>query len=478
VNGGMVFILLSPFPFRAQARLQLSQLPIPPPSALPGPESIPCPPSAQVSTVARPPVRSSLPGVPLVVAASLAAALPGLAGLETIEPPLPPAPLPAAPPPAAEAPPLRPAPAAIQPQLPQSQPQLIQPAAPLARPQQPAPLQLARPAAPASSEPLRFDQSLDELVRQGVVSPAERQRIRSGATATPQQSPAHQRACSSGALSEQECNTGVVVRWRGNSDSQEPLLQRPGDPQAPLPSASELAAIGFSEGGPQPFATPLTVPVSALMAGADGNFSLSSVFAITPRPAPVAGNGNRRLLFPLIGPAAITSGFGYRLHPVLGSWLMHAGKDFAAPEGTPVVSALGGRVVSSGMAGGYGLTVEIEHDNPRRRTLYAHLSELFVKAGGRVRQGEVIGRVGSTGMSTGPHLHFELRLPQDGGWVAVDPGDLDPGPAGLGVGNDAIALLMGQLLQRLERPKLQAQAQPPLASPLQPQGTPLSASPD
>ncbi len=344
----------------------------------------------------------------------------------------------------------------------------------MASPPQPALPPLARPAAPASSQPLRFDQSLDELVRQGVVSPAERQRIRSGVTATPQQSPAHQRACTSGALSEQECSTGVVVRWRGNNGSQEPMLQRPGESEAPLPSASELAAIGFSEGGPQPLSTPLTVPVSALMAGADGSFSLASVFAITPRPAPVAGNGNRRLLFPLIGPAAISSGFGFRLHPVLGSWLMHAGKDFAAPEGTPVVSALGGRVVSSGMAGGYGLTVEIEHDNPRRRTLYAHLSELFVKAGDRVRQGEVIGRVGSTGMSTGPHLHFELRLPQDGGWVAVDPGDLDPGPAGIGAGNDAIALLMGQLLQRLERPRVQAQAS--LGTPLKPQ-SPLAAPP-
>jgi murein DD-endopeptidase MepM/ murein hydrolase activator NlpD len=427
--------------------------------------------------------------MPLVVAAFLVAALPGLAGLETIEQPLPPAPLPAPPPPASEAPPPRLAPAAIQAQPQQSQPQLIKPAAPLARPQSQGQPQLARPAAPPSSAPLRFDQSLDELVRQGVVSPAERQRIRSGATATPQQSSAHQRACSSGALSEQECNTGVVVRWRGSRDSQDPALQRPGDLQSPLPSASELAAIGFTEGGPQPLSTPLTVPVSALMVGADGTFSLSSVFAITPRPAPVAGNGNRRLLFPLIGPAAFTSGFGYRLHPVLGSWLMHAGKDFAAPEGTPVVSALGGRVLSSGMAGGYGLTVEIEHDNPKRRTLYAHLSELFVKAGDRVRQGEVIGRVGSTGMSTGPHLHFELRLPQDGGWVAVDPGDLDPGPAGLGVGNDAIALLMGQLLQRLERPQMQAQAQPTLQPPLriQPQikaptparsGTSISAPPD
>jgi murein DD-endopeptidase MepM/ murein hydrolase activator NlpD len=129
---------------------------------------------------------------------------------------------------------------------------------------------------------------------------------------------------------------------------------------------------------------------------------------------------------------------------------MHAGRDLAAPEGTPVVAALSGRVLSSGLAGGYGLAVEIEHERPRRRTLYGHLSELYVKAGERVRQGEVIGRVGSTGLSTGPHLHFELRLPGDGGWMAVDPGDLDPGKAGLG--GDAVALLMGQLLQALERP--------------------------
>ena len=394
-------------------------------------------------------------GAPLLVAASLLAAVPSLAGLETIEQPQAPAALPP-PPPVQEAAPLRPAPAASQPQ---TQPEL------------------ARPAQTITPQPLRFDQSLDELVRQGVVSPAERQRIRTGATATPQQSPAHQQACRSGAISEQECTSGVVVRWRGKNGNEGPALQRPGEPQPPLPSASELAAIGFSEGGgPQPLSTPLTVPVSALMAGADGSFSLSSVFAITPRPGPVAGNGNRRLLFPLIGPAAISSGFGFRLHPVLGSWLMHAGKDFAAPEGTPVVAALGGRVVSSGMAGGYGLTVEVEHDNPRRRTLYAHLSELFVKPGDRVRQGEVIGRVGSTGMSTGPHLHFELRLPQDGGWVAVDPGDLDPGPAGIGVGNDAVALLMGQLLQRLERPQVQAQA--PLQQPqlqLQQQRAPQAA---
>ncbi len=303
---------------------------------------------------------------------------------------------------------------------------------------------VAEPSPPVA--PLRFDQSLDELVKQGIVTPAERQRIRTGSVAPPYGSPAHQQACRSGALSEQECSSGLVVRWRGRGAE-----HSGGDSLDSGPAAWARAGLpGFGQGA---LSTPLTVPVSALLAGPGGSFSLTSVFAVTPRPAPVLGNGNRRLLFPLIGAAVATSGFGYRLHPVLGSWLMHSGKDLAAPEGTPVVAALGGRVVSSGLAGGYGLAIEIDHDNPRRRTLYGHLSELYVKDGDRVRQGEVIGRVGSTGLSTGPHLHFELRLPADGGWVAVDPGDLDPGSAG--VGSDAIALLMGQLLQRLERPQPQ-----------------------
>jgi murein DD-endopeptidase MepM/ murein hydrolase activator NlpD len=227
---------------------------------------------------------------------------------------------------------------------------------------------------------------------------------------------------------------------------------------------------------------PISVPVNALLAGVGGRFRLTDVFRLTPRPSPIGGNGNRGLLFPLIGSAVTTSTFGWRLHPVLGSWIMHSGRDLAAPEGTPVVAALSGQVVSSGDAGGYGLAIEIEHGSPLRRTLYGHLSELYVKAGDRVRQGEVIGRVGSTGLSTGPHLHFELRLPQDGGWVATDPGDMQPqgmltamGLPGLPVGTgqltagtaspDAVALLIGQLLQTLERPSGPAGVQPvPLPS--------------
>jgi len=301
--------------------------------------------------------------------------------------------------------------------------------APAAGPLRPDPTRLSG----AATAPKRFDQSLDELVRQGVVTPGERSFVRgAGAGLAPLDVGAFQQACRGGALSARECRGGIALRWgrRSNRDGNVAWGGRVGADGMPLP--------------------PLTVPVSALLAGNGGSFNLSSVFRVTPRPAPVIGNGNRRLLFPIIGSAVNTSGFGWRLHPLLGAWRLHAGEDLAAPEGTPVVAALSGRVVSSGLAGGYGLAVEVEHRRPLRRSLYGHLSELYVKAGDVVRQGEVIGRVGSTGLSTGPHLHFELRQPADGGWVALDPGDFDPGN-GL-KGTDAIALLMGQLLQSLERP--------------------------
>ncbi|MEN9540406.1 MAG: hypothetical protein RLZZ459_497 [Cyanobacteriota bacterium] len=279
-----------------------------------------------------------------------------------------------------------------------------------------------------------FDASLDELVRQGVVSPAERAALRGGSIRLPEPGALNQ-ACRSGALSRRECRGGLAVR----------LGLRQSGPQSG--DATDGSTRLGADGMPLP---PLTVPVSALLAGDGGSFNLASVFRVTPRPAPLAGNGNRRLLLPILGQAAPTSSFGWRLHPLLGIWRLHAGEDLAAPEGTPVVASLSGRVVSSGLAGGYGLAVEIEHQRPLRRTLYGHLSELYVKPGEWVRQGEVVGRVGSTGLSTGPHLHFELRVPGDGGWVAMDPGELDPGSALRG--RDAIALLMGQLLASLERP--------------------------
>jgi murein DD-endopeptidase MepM/ murein hydrolase activator NlpD len=119
---------------------------------------------------------------------------------------------------------------------------------------------------------------------------------------------------------------------------------------------------------------------------------------------------------PVIGEVEFTSGFGVRSDPFLGRPAMHTGLDFRAATGDPVRATANGKVVSSGWAGGYGRMVEIDHGNGLS-TRYGHLSEIGVKVGDAIKIGQVIGAVGSTGRSTGPHLHYETRI--DG--EAVDP---------------------------------------------------------
>jgi murein DD-endopeptidase MepM/ murein hydrolase activator NlpD len=125
--------------------------------------------------------------------------------------------------------------------------------------------------------------------------------------------------------------------------------------------------------------------------------------------------------YPLDRQYEITSPYGWRIHPITANRTLHAGIDLGAPYGTPVLAARNGRVVRSGDWGGYGKTVMLEHSNPAQRTLYAHLSSITVEVGMWVEEGTVIGYVGSTGFSTGPHLHFEVQLPDDRDWVAIDP---------------------------------------------------------
>lgn len=105
----------------------------------------------------------------------------------------------------------------------------------------------------------------------------------------------------------------------------------------------------------------------------------------------------------------VSSGFGWREHPILGYSAMHTGVDFAAQQGTPILAAGAGKVVMAGYNGGYGLFVKLEHTKDIG-TGYGHMSRLGpgIKPGVAVRQGQVIGFVGSTGMSTGPHLHYEF----------------------------------------------------------------------
>jgi murein DD-endopeptidase MepM/ murein hydrolase activator NlpD len=122
-------------------------------------------------------------------------------------------------------------------------------------------------------------------------------------------------------------------------------------------------------------------------------------------------SAQKSLLKTPVSGARLTSGFGMRRHPLLGYSKMHAGVDFGAPQGTPIRAAGSGVVQIAGRHGAYGIAVEIKHNN-KYETLYAHMSKLAagIRRGAKVNQGQIIGYVGSTGRSTGPHLHYEVRV--------------------------------------------------------------------
>ncbi|MBH8576006.1 peptidoglycan DD-metalloendopeptidase family protein [Nostocaceae cyanobacterium CENA369] len=192
-----------------------------------------------------------------------------------------------------------------------------------------------------------------------------------------------------------------------------------------IPNPNDFATTRVSTSAIAPSAGTLPPPM------ADGNvaprpsnvsydFALASVLPQIPFSRAIAYAGGTGMVYPLSIPAPITSLFGWRVHPITGTQRFHAGTDLGVPMGTPILAATRGQVESADWMGGYGLAVVIQH-NSTEQTLYGHMSEILVKPGQWVEPGVMIGRVGSTGASTGPHLHFEVRHLTQDGWVAVDP---------------------------------------------------------
>lgn len=146
--------------------------------------------------------------------------------------------------------------------------------------------------------------------------------------------------------------------------------------------------------------------------------------SLPPSPNPLKWliPNKQRMIFPLPMPVSITSAFGWRTHPISGTKRFHSGTDLGAPLGTPVLAAFPGQVDTAGYMGGYGLAILLQHQKGQLATRYAHLSKIYVQPGQWVSQGTIIGLVGNTGNSTGPHLHFETLVKKNNGLAAIDSG--------------------------------------------------------
>ncbi len=133
----------------------------------------------------------------------------------------------------------------------------------------------------------------------------------------------------------------------------------------------------------------------------------ASIKKLIAKRAKAAGGAPGTLVRPV--PGAVSSPFGPRMHPIYGYMRMHNGVDMNGAMGQPIVAAADGVVFFAGVKGGYGNSIMIDHGGGMT-TLYAHQSKLAASVGQRVKAGQIIGYVGSTGVSTGPHLHFEVRI--------------------------------------------------------------------
>ncbi len=204
--------------------------------------------------------------------------------------------------------------------------------------------------------------------------------------------------------------------------------------ETPAPSAGSLPLpMTAANAAPRPGTVAYNIPLESTLP----RVTYTGGFAQNPTG----------FIFPLSVPSPITSIFGWRTHPITGDRRFHSGTDIGAAMGTPVLAAYTGQIEVADFVGGYGLTVIVNH-NSAVQTLYGHMSQVYVQPGQWVQQGTVIGLVGSTGNSTGPHLHFEVRQLTQNGWVATDP-------------NVHLQYALAQLMQSLQTAQLPQVPQSP-----------------
>jgi murein DD-endopeptidase MepM/ murein hydrolase activator NlpD len=194
------------------------------------------------------------------------------------------------------------------------------------------------------------------------------------------------------------------------------LLTAPADPSSAGTLAGRVSVLSAAVGSAEAELARREVDAQTLRRQIDD--TLRPTLAGVPTAAVATGYSGGKLRRPVPGP--VTSPFGNRFDPYYHVWQLHAGLDMAAGLGSPIVAAAGGRVTQAGWYGGYGNYTCIDHGQAagqRLSTCYGHQSAILVVPGQLVSAGQVIGKVGSTGASTGPHLHFEVRL----GGRPVDP---------------------------------------------------------
>ena len=185
-----------------------------------------------------------------------------------------------------------------------------------------------------------------------------------------------------------------------------------------VPVAARDAPVELAAAMPVSDTAASAAPIRAVIVAARAMDLVGTPVSLVPRGGYAKGASGKAgiwsgpISLPGVSPLSssyITSGFGIRAHPILGGYRLHAGLDLAAPYGSPVYATMDGYVAAAGWAGGYGLSVRLANGGAVE-TRYGHMSRLTVAAGSFVRKGELIGYVGSTGLSTGPHLHYEVRI--------------------------------------------------------------------